>query len=451
LLAAVLSFVLYLIASWVRHSRYQSGIDLTIFGQAIREYGAFQPPYVALKAREPFNVLGDHFSPIIAVIAPVYRLLPHIEVLLVTQAGLFAWSVYLISRLAHKKLGSRLGVWLAVCYVLSPGVMSAVSFDFHEVCFAVPTVILAIDAAIEKQWRRLAVLSILLFLVKEDSTFLLAGIALMLLARHEIKTGLILGGSSVVAFIGLVGIVIPFFSYYGRYTYLPSDSGETSGILQTAVLMLQQPEVWSSLLLVLVTCGPGLRSPVFLVIVPTLLSRLVTHNTSYWNVALHYWATLTAACFVALIDGLAIFHARHEESFSFRVSCRIHLGLVFGVSLITTQLVIGWTNVFGLSNHPEKAEEFSEVVQEVPIGAAIIADAYATSHLADTNTVYLANASWTDSTGQPLVADWVLLDETSPVDENPDRRWVTAREESLSRDGFSVVDRQGPIVLWHKE
>jgi len=48
-----------------------NGYDLGIFDQAVRRYAHFQAPIVTLKG-DDFNILGDHFHPIIALWAPLY-------------------------------------------------------------------------------------------------------------------------------------------------------------------------------------------------------------------------------------------------------------------------------------------------------------------------------------------------------------------------------------------
>lgn len=47
--------------------------DLGIFEQAVRAYAHLQPPLTDLKGPGA-HILGVHFSPITALLAPVYRL-----------------------------------------------------------------------------------------------------------------------------------------------------------------------------------------------------------------------------------------------------------------------------------------------------------------------------------------------------------------------------------------
>ena len=75
-----------------------SSYDLVIFDQAVRSYARFQPGISVIKGLHNgfgphFSVLGDHWSPILASLAPLYWIYNSPETLLVAQAVLFALAV----------------------------------------------------------------------------------------------------------------------------------------------------------------------------------------------------------------------------------------------------------------------------------------------------------------------------------------------------------------------
>jgi len=135
---AGLCFLGYSVWSIALHRAFQTtGYDLGIFEQAVRSYADGHWPTADLKAPS-FPLLGDHFSPILAVLAPFYLLHRGPETLLVAQAFLLAASVIPVTRLASDRLGARAGALIGLGYGLSWGLLHAVRFDFHEICFAVP-------------------------------------------------------------------------------------------------------------------------------------------------------------------------------------------------------------------------------------------------------------------------------------------------------------------------
>ncbi len=138
--------------------------DVAIFEQAIRGYAHLGAPIVDVKG-PGYNLLGDHFSPLLVVFAPFYRLLPGPSTLMVGQALLIGLSVAVIARAAMRHLGTAAGIAVALAYGLSWGIQSGVNFDFHEVCLAMPLLALAGEAYLDRRWGRVALWSGLLLLV----------------------------------------------------------------------------------------------------------------------------------------------------------------------------------------------------------------------------------------------------------------------------------------------
>lgn len=67
----IISVIVYSTISILRHIHFGSaGYDLTIFDQAVHNYSRFQAPASSFRGFE--NLLGDHFHPILALLAPLY-------------------------------------------------------------------------------------------------------------------------------------------------------------------------------------------------------------------------------------------------------------------------------------------------------------------------------------------------------------------------------------------
>src|SRR3954453_11888958 len=90
----------YTALSLVRFHRFPlSSWDNAIFEQAIRGYAHLGAPTVDVKG-PGFNQLGDHFSPILVLVAPFYRVFPSAQTVLIAQAVLIAGSAAVICELA---------------------------------------------------------------------------------------------------------------------------------------------------------------------------------------------------------------------------------------------------------------------------------------------------------------------------------------------------------------
>ena len=67
--------------------------DLAIFSELAKAYAHFQTPIVPVKG-DGYNLLGDHFHPILILLGPIWRLFPTPLSLLITQDLLLAFSAW---------------------------------------------------------------------------------------------------------------------------------------------------------------------------------------------------------------------------------------------------------------------------------------------------------------------------------------------------------------------
>ena len=95
-------YVCYSVAQW--RALVAPSWDLGIFAEAVQAYSRFEAPIVPIKG-PGYNLLGDHFHPILALLGPIFRLFPSALTLLVVQDVLIAASVLPIARLAQRLLG----------------------------------------------------------------------------------------------------------------------------------------------------------------------------------------------------------------------------------------------------------------------------------------------------------------------------------------------------------
>jgi len=153
--------------------------DLGIYTEYVKQVAHFQPPIADI--RQPgFNLLGDHFQPVVALLAPFFRVFPSAATLLVAQAALGALSVFPVNRIAREKLGTGPGRAVALAYGFCWGLQQLVEFDFHEIAFAVPLLAFSLSALMQGRFRAAAWWAVPLVFVKEDQGFTVAAIGLYL-------------------------------------------------------------------------------------------------------------------------------------------------------------------------------------------------------------------------------------------------------------------------------
>ena len=316
-------FLVYCADSISRYYRAAPGsYDLGIFTEAVKQYAHFHAPVVDILA-PGFNLLGDHFHPILALLGPFFLVFPSPVTLLVGQAVLFAVAAVPIVWLGRERIGSGAAYAVGVAYGLSFGVAQAVDFDFHEIAFAVPLLAFALWAMLEDRYRTMVVCCFLLLLCKEDIglTFVLPiGVAVIL--RGRVRLGAAVAAMGTAGSLLAIYWIIPHFNPQHVYQYWSKNScvGTTTGTVAhgNAVSCLWDSAANSAgtkielvFLLLSVVAFTALRSPLGLFIVPNLGLRFISTDSSFWGTAFHYNAVLMPVLCIAAID--AIDRARRAE------------------------------------------------------------------------------------------------------------------------------------------
>jgi len=315
-------FLVYGTDSITRYYRAAPGsYDLGIFTEAVKGYAHLHLPIVDIRA-PGYNLLGDHFHPIIAVLGPFFLLFPTPVTLLVGQAALFALAAVPIVWLGRDRIGPGGAYAVGVAYGLSFGVAQAVDFDFHEIAFAVPLLAFALWAMLEERVRTLVACCFLLLLCKEDIglTFVLP-IGIAVIMRGRIKLGGAIAAMGVAGSLLAVYWIIPHFNTNHVYEYWNKNScvGSTTGVAHgNAVSCLWDSGMASAgtkielvFLLLAFTAFTVVRSPLVLLVAANLGLRFISPDTSFWGTAYHYNAVVMPVLAVAAID--AIERARHAE------------------------------------------------------------------------------------------------------------------------------------------
>jgi uncharacterized membrane protein len=319
-LIALAVFAAYVPISVFRYLRLDpTSWDLGIFTEYVKQYAHLHAPVVDIRGAG-FNLLGDHFHPIVALLAPFFRIFPSPITLLVAQALLAAVSVVPVSRAAADKLGTGAGRAIGAAYGFSWGLQQMVNYDFHEIAFAVPLLACSLSALVRGRTRAAVWWALPLVFVKEDQGFTLAAIGLiMALAYKRPRAGLLVATWGLAwSFLAIV-VIIPHFSPTHHYLYW-TDGGAASPVgghfsvtgLFTQLAGGSSTKLPTLVLILLPTAFLALRSPLVLAALPSLALRFIGTNSAYWGTDWHYNATVMPIVFIAAIDGMARIRAASE-------------------------------------------------------------------------------------------------------------------------------------------
>lgn len=445
-------FVLYTVVSVRRHLTLQStGYDLGIFEQAVRSYAAGRWPTSEIKGPD-FPILGDHFSPVLALLAPLYKMFPSAVTLLVAQALLLAVAVVPIAATAQRLLGRTAAVVIAVGYGLSWGIAASVAFDFHEVAFAVPLLAFSACALIEGRATPAVLWAAPLVAVKEDlglTLFMVGVVVFWPLGQRALGVATALAGLAGCALAVLV--VLPANNPDGSFTYWKNLKGggdaESAGVadlVERVTVGLVNPEPKAVLLLVLLapTAFVALRSPVLLLALPTLAWRLLSPRWEYASLDFHYSAVLMPIAFVAFVDGLRRWTgpgaaARRREALV--VSALVTAVLVPSNSLAGPLRPSTWKD----SPRPSDARA---VMAKIPDDARVMASNRLAPHLSGRTEVSVFG--WPDARLNP---EWIVVDNGEPIGYPVET--TEAQQgllEAAKEAGYQPVEERGDFLLLHR-
>jgi uncharacterized membrane protein len=321
-LIAAAVFAAYNVISLVRYlGRTPTSWDLGIFTEYVKQFAHLRAPIVDIRGAG-LNLLGDHFHPIVALIAPFFRLFPTSATLLVAQALLTAVSVLPVYRAGAELLGVGAGRAIAAAYGFSWGLQQLANFDVHEIAFAVPLLAFSLSALVRGRMRAAVLWALPLVFVKEDQGFTLAVIGLILVVAYRRRgLGLFLTGWGLAWSLLTILVIIPHFSAGHAYTYWslagavnPTSGHFTVGGLLASLTNGASTKLPTLAMILLPTAFIAMRSPLVLAALPSLALRFIADNPSYWTTEWHYNATVMPIVFIAAIDGMARFRARRSRA-----------------------------------------------------------------------------------------------------------------------------------------
>jgi uncharacterized membrane protein len=447
--------LLYCLQALLDYRRFlTSTFDLVIFDQGVRGYSRLHAPVsiargVADGQSAHFSLLADHWSPILALLAPLYWIHDSPSTLLVAQAVLFALAIPFLWAYTHRRLGSAAAAYfVCAAYALSLPVMAAVVFDFHEVAFVpVLTAVMVERFDAGKCWHGVGAAVALLF-VKEDMGLLIAGFGVYLLltgwrrpdkqctgrpctGQHWIGAGFVVGGLAATWIC--TRLLIPAFGgsadFYWAYSQFGSSLGSAAVNILThplhAVRVFFTPWVKTRTMVGLLATFAflPLASPMLLAALPLLAERMLASGYPlWWQAKFQYDAFLVMILCCAAVDGAARLQQQWSPQWDKLLTWRWErpgwlrrqgqpwrFGTVWAAAICVAALVYVPSSPFGDLLHPKfylvnpRMRAAAAAIAHVPSGVEVEAVNNIGPRLSGRDTVLLLD-------GTPRWAPWVVAD-----------------------------------------
>jgi len=395
-------YVLYSALQWRRFT--VKSWDTGIFTQLAQDYSRLQAPLVSIKG-DGFNLMGDHFHPILVLLGPVYAVFPHAFALLVVQAVLIGVSVVGVGRLAGRVTGRWGAITVAAAYGLSWGIQGAVAFQFHEIAFALPLLAFALDAVIARRALAAAAWAVPLVFVKEDLGLTVAVLGAIIAVTMDRRVGIALAGWGVAWFVLATTVILPAFNRDARWDYASKldAGGALADPLGTVVGLLAAPKLETVAFLLLAGALIAVRSPLLLLVVPTLAWRFLSPTEAYWAPGYHYDAVLMPIVFAAAIDGVVRARGGGQRWLANASRATVPLLAVAAVLLFLRSPLMELGKPTAWEPSP-RAAQAQAALDHVPAGASVLSDIGLMSYLVDDHEVY-----WLGNPGNPA-PQYVVID-----------------------------------------
>lgn len=432
--------------------------DLGIFDQAVHGWATRGVPEVPIKG-PGFHHWGDHFMPLFALFAPLYWIHDSPQTLLVAGHVLLASSGIPVHRAIRRLLGDRPAVYLTAAYLLSFGMLNAVGYDVHETAFTTPLLAWALERALAGRWTAASGLVCATMLAKEDlgATVFMFGIVALIHRKWRHGLVLLLVGPTVMLIT--VYMIMPHFAggTYSHYDYLGLGDSQTLGEfaryalthpVTTVITLFDHSTKLTTWGLLLVPFGlVALRSPLVLLVLPTLAERMLSAKPAMWTWTLYYDTPLMPILVIGMADAVARARRHRSDSAPTRkppvglVTARwpeLTLATVLALSVATP--LWQWLGG-GLTRPASYRYAVKEAIQQVPPDAQVQVSNFVLPQLP-------RNRSTTLIGSRKERGDWAIIDLNS-------RNCGGRRPESesliqLRAQGFDGVYEQSGIIVLHR-
>jgi uncharacterized membrane protein len=440
-----------------RHVTFDThALDLGYYVQLVWSLATGRGPWVSLPE---MNAWGDHLSPIVYLLVPVFWVTPGPVALLVAQSVALALGGVATFALARRRLGDeRPAAAFAVLYLLNPSLHGINVRDFHAAALAIPLLLAALAFAEARRFWLLGGALVLTLGCREDAALPVAGVGAWLALRH----GYWLGGpalslAALATLAVLLQWVIPSYrhepySHLWRYTAHGQSLGEIAGTLVLHPIRTLRYLVSGRRLVYLAALGAPLaflplRAPADLVgAAPALLQNLLSSDPILFHHRTQYQAFVLPFLVLAAIAGYDRLATRRPGRWPVRV-------LVVAM-LISLALASRTVNQFAVTRWIPSADDRAAhaVLARVPPVAAVSAHEQYVPHIALRPLVFVFPVSLDK-------AEYVMLHGASypwrnlpgvTLRREGDRATIVVAETGSTHD-YVVVAEGGPHLLLRRQ
>jgi len=451
--------VFYILISLVNHFCFRTyGLDLGMFNQAMYQFYHFENAQFTQGVKgDVIPYLGDHFSVLTVLLSPLQFLGGSIT-LLILQIVVLIWSAWMLNLLLLRRdwvVTDR--ALIMVLYLSMWGVVAAMSYDFHMNVIAAFLLIPCIYFFLEKKLKAMWLVFLLMLLTKENTAlwlfFVFTGLAWIHRSDKGLKkTVLLLSIISIVYFMVVVGIVMPWLNA-GKIAGPLKDHflGGHESLLDFIYYQVSHPVEFidgllrnsegkiasTKLTTIQFFCFAGglllFFRPVYLwMVLPIFLQKFLSNNSMMWDVKYQYSVEFAP---IIILGVIALTELRSLKRYRLII---VSMVMVSSIYWTMREVVLRdvRSNVFAAEHYQPSInrEAFREIEASIDNKAILSVSSHLSPHVSERSVVYV----W------PVVKDaqYVLIDRNRL---EPNEHSVV--QDILQNSEWKVLKERGSLLL----
>ena len=445
-----LSFwITFVIIAFARTRAFETrAFDLGIFAQAV--WNTLQGHFMYSSLKGGICLFGDHFSPILLLTVPFYRLWPDPRTLLSLQALATSINIILIFKIAHQKTKDRgIALLFAVLYAFFRATRGPLREDFHPEVLAEPFMLGAFLCLEQNHVIGFLMATALMVLGKEN----ILGISFILgfycaIFKKRPWTGIGVAIFSVLLFLAEIHWWIPAMT--GKpYFYQAFYSGSGNPWRWIGRLLTRD-----SLRYVLTVFGPlsflsFFHFSTFLLTFPILFQNLLSRGDTFRSLSYHYAAGLTPFVLVSSIYGFDSW--RSKSAFVAK-----HAPCLLGIVAVVFFLQAGPSEYYYLwhiqRHFSHRKDVLHQELAKIPPEFSVLTHNGVIPHVVNRKNVYQFNYNPVPGKVQQaagLKADYVILGGEF---WEPNTEPLAQTRQALIESGYRIQYQDGDFsILKSKE
>lgn len=343
--------------------------------------------------------LGAHVEPIILPLSLFYFVHSGPETLLFVQTVSLALGSIPLFLLARRKfpLYPFIAVAFAGAYLVAPGVLGEVLYDFHPVALATPLLLLSLWALDARRYKIFAIAAVLAASCKEEVALSIIPLGLYIAFwQKKVRFGITVLLISFIWVSLCFFIIMPHFNgtgfsiYANRYSWLGTHNNNSESFF-----VVNDPNSiprYKYLMLLFLTGGGfSLFCPLWLIpLLPEVFINIFSRQTAQYSGLAQYNAVIIPFLFASSVYGAATFYACFKKKqIQFIIPFTIAILLITSIlNLITVrkQLAIF---LFDNTQPRQQQKKIDSLLLRIPQSASVATTQTLNAHVSERYTLYL--------------------------------------------------------------